>query len=150
MDRFTYAIVGGVLALVVGGLVTAVVLRGRDVPPDLATPGGVVLAYAAAEQRGDPLTAWNLLHPMAQARGNRDRFLAQAGQRTNDRAYLSVEDEQLDAEGASVVLVRTYSGSGGLFGSSSYANRSTVRLARAAGDWRITVPPDDYLLSAPR
>jgi hypothetical protein len=150
VDRFTWAIVGGVLALVVGGLVVASMLPGRQAPPDLNTPRGVVLAYAIAEQRGDGQTAWDLLAISVQTRVDHDRFLARFGSRGTDREYLSIEDEQGSDDTRSVVLVRTYPGSGSLFGNSSYSNRSTVRLAREAAGWRITVPPDDYLLIEPK
>src|SRR3979490_2287307 len=131
MDRLTWIVVGGVVGLVVVGLAAAAFGRGREAPPDLHTPGGVVLAYALAERRGDPQTAWDLLAPSAQARTDHDRFLARAGRvGGRDREYLTTEDERLDADGASVVLVQTTTGSGGLFGSHSYASRSTARLTR--------------------
>jgi hypothetical protein len=147
MDRFTIGVVSGALALVAAALIAAVVVRGTTRPPDLTTPSGVVLAYALAEQRGDPQTAWELLTSSAQARGDHDRFLAQAGRGGGDREYLSTEDEQIDARGASVVLVRTYASGGGIFGSYNSTNRSTVRLVREEDNWRISVPPDDYVLS---
>jgi hypothetical protein len=109
----------------------------------------VVLAYASAEQRGDAQAAWDLLHGSTQARGDRERFLARAGGNTSNRAYLSTEPPQITGDEASVVLVQTYPGSGGLFGGRGYANRSTVRLARSGDDWRITVPPDNYLIDTP-
>lgn len=149
MDRFTWIVASGVVGLVVVGLAVATFLRGREAPPDLNTPSGVVLAYALAERRGDPQTAWDLLAPSAQARADHDRFLARAGSvGDGDREYLSTEDEQIVADGASVVLVQTSTGSGGLFGSRSYVNRWTVRLSRQGADWRIVVPHDDYLLSS--
>jgi hypothetical protein len=46
--------------------------------------------------------------------------------------------------------VRTYPGSGGVSRSSTYSNRSTVVLANDGWAWRITVPPDDYLLNDPK
>jgi hypothetical protein len=147
MDRFTIAVVGGVMALVVAGLVAAAVLRGHAPQPDLSTPSGIVLAYALAEQRGDGQAAWELLATSVQTRNSRDQFLVRFGSRGGDREYLTTEDERIDTDGASVVLVRTYPSSGGLFGSSSYTNRNTVRLAREASSWRITVPPDPYVLA---
>ena len=54
--------------------------------------------------------------------------------------------EVIDASGASVVLVRTSAASDGIFGSTAYSSRSTVRVTREASGWRITVPPDPYLL----
>src|ERR1700680_1362595 len=120
MDRFTWIVVCGVIGLVVVGLAAATFLRGRETSPDLHTPGGVVLAYALAEQRGDAQTAWDLLATAAQARADHDRFLARAGSRGGgEREYLTTEDERFDAAGASVVLVRTAAGSGGFFGSNS-------------------------------
>jgi hypothetical protein len=144
MDRFTMAIVVGVLALVVAGVGAAAIVRGRETPPDLSTPRGVTLAYALAEQRGDGQTAWDLLAPSLQARGDHDRFLARVGNQGGPREYLTIEDEQIQIDAATVVLARTYPGSVGLFGGGSSTNRSTVRLARDTAGWRITVPPDEY------
>jgi len=148
MDKFTTSVVAGVLLLVVVGLGAAAVLRDRQQTPDLSQPSGVVLAYALAEQRGDPATAWGLLASTAQARTTRDQFLARAGSSGTDRAYLSTEDIATEGDTARVALVRTYPASGGLFGSSSYTQRSIVVLQREPGGWRITVPPDDYILNA--
>jgi hypothetical protein len=146
VDRLTLGVVVGVLGLVVAGLVTAAVLGGREPRPDLSTPSGVVLAYALAQQRGDGTAAWDLLASSVQARNNRDQFLARSGGRGNDREYLTTDQEVIDASGASVVLVRTSAASGGIFGSNAYSSRSTVRLTHEAAGWRITVPPDAYLL----
>jgi hypothetical protein len=151
MDRFTIGIAAGVLALVAAGLVVATTVRGRSEPPDLTTPSGVVLAYALAEQHGDAQAAWDLLAASAQSRADRDRFLAQAG-RTDSAAsneYLTTEDERIDGDTASVVLARTYAGSGSLFGDSRSTVRSTVRLTREPAGWRITIPPDAYNLVGP-
>jgi hypothetical protein len=147
MNRFTWFVVGGVVALVVTGLASAAMLRGRQVVPDPSTPSGVVLMYALAEQRHDPQTAWDLLAASTQARGDRDRFLAHSSAGGIDREYLTTEDERITADDASVVLVRTYPGSGGIFGNGSSTTRSTFRLVRQDGEWRITVPSDDYLFT---
>jgi len=144
-DRFTLAVVGGVLALVAAGLIAAALVRGRSAPPDLASPSGVVLAYVLAEQHGDAQTAWDLLSAATQAKADRERFLAHAGAGF-DNAYLSTEDERIDGSSASVTLVRTYAGSGGLFDGGSRTVRNTVRLTSESAGWRITVPPDDYVL----
>ena len=151
MDRFTLAVVGGVLALVAAGLIAAASLRTQTAsPPDLTTPRGVALAYALAEQRGDPQAAWDLLATSTQQRGDRERFLARAGSSEPDKTFITTEDERLNGDGASVVLVRTYAGTGGIFGRTSYTDRTTVRLTRESDNWRITVPPDDYLLVSAR
>lgn len=145
MDRFTIALTAGVLALIAAGILVAASLRGREPVPDLTTPGGVTLAYALAEQRGDPESAWNLLATDVKANHKRDQFVLRADQHT-DRALLSTEQEMNDGQTASVVLVRTYPSSGGLLGNSSYSNRSTVRLVREADGWRLSVPPDRWAL----
>jgi hypothetical protein len=148
MDRFTLGIVGGVLALIIAALVAAASLH-RAAPPDLDTPSGVVLAYTLAEQRGDAPAAWELLASSVQARADRDRFLAWAGRSSSTDHYCTTDDERLDANGASVVLVCTAPASGGLFSHPS-SSRTTVRLIHESAGWRISVPPDDYLLDRAR
>lgn len=152
MDRFTWGIAAGVLALVVAAVAVAAVERGRAVPPDLGTPAGVVLAYEQALQRGDAERAWELLSTTAQASTRKERFLTRAGvgRPRDDRVRLSVENQQpLDAETATVELVRSYTGSGGPFGfGGSGQSRTTVRLKLEGGQWRISAPPEPYLLFA--
>ena len=92
MDRFTVAVVGGVLALVVAGLVAAAVVRGRAPQPDLGTPSGIVLTYGLAEQRGDGQAAWELLASSVQTRNSRDQFLVRFTSRGSEPEYLSTED----------------------------------------------------------
>ena len=144
MDRFTCTLAAGVLVLVIGGLATAAWLRGHASAPELTTPGGVVLAYAEAEQRGDGTAAWNLLDAAVQARNDRDTFVARTPR--EEDAYLAVEDEHVDADTATVVLVRMAPGSGGVF-ERTYASHTPVRLRRTGSDWRIVVPPDSYRLT---
>jgi hypothetical protein len=146
MDRLTWTIVGGVLSLVAAGLILASVARDQAPPPDLSTPSGVVVAYALAEQRGDGSAAWNLLASTAQARGDRDHFVAGASGRADERASLTTENERVDGDSATVVVVRTETASRGLLGSGSSSYRNTVALVREDGHWRISVPPDEYLL----
>jgi hypothetical protein len=146
VDKVTLGLLGAVLGLVAAGLIVAVVVQQRAASPDPSTPSGVVLAYVQAEQRGDALGAWNLLASSAQARGSRDWFLARAGTSEQGEAFFTIEDARSDDAGASVVLVRTTPGSVGIFGNGSYSSRTTVRLVQEGGGWRISVPPDDYLL----
>jgi hypothetical protein len=150
VTRSTWAIVGGVLGLVALALGLAVVMPSRQPPPDLTTPDGVTLAYALAVQRGDLDQAWDLLSTSAKAQATRERFItrAEAIRNSYERARLSVEDVRAEGETARVDMVRTYPSSGGPFGfgSNSYSNRSTVRLVREAGQWRISTPPDPFLL----
>ena len=148
MDRFTWGLVGGVLLLVVVAL-GAAATRGRGEPPDLSRPDGTVLAYALAEQRGDAPTAWGLLSSSLQQSSDYQRYLLRVGSnREADDASFSTEDQHIDGDAASVVLVRTATDSGGWFGSGgTTSTRTTVRLVRKADGWRISVPPDDYALT---
>ena len=150
MDRFTWGIVIGVVALVSVGIGAVVVTRGSDKPPDVSTPGGVALAFEQALDRGDADAAWNLLAPSAQAMTTRDAFVQRA---TNfqsvrgGRQRVAVETAVVDGDTARVEVVRVFPESAGLFNfGSGYAFRGTTRLARADSAWRVTVPSEPYLL----
>lgn len=149
VDRFTRAIVVGVLVLVVGGVGTAAFLQSREQAPDLSSPAGVTIAYAQAVGRGDGERAWSLLSAAAQGQSSRERFLLRvAGMRSgNGRVRLATESERVEADVAHLDLVRTYPQSGGiaLFGDSA-PQRSSVTLVREGGQWRILVPPDPFVL----
>ena len=150
MTRFTWGIVIGVLALVAVALALAFAAPTRTQPPDLTTPEGVTLAFALALQQGDADQAWNLLAPSAQAQTTKDRFATRAAgvRGSYERARLTVDDATIDGDTARTNLVRSYASTGGLFGlgNSSYSNTSTTRLARDNGQWRITTPPDPFLV----
>lgn len=158
MDRFTWGVVGGVVVLVLAALGAAAVSRGTDRPPDLTTPSGVTLAYALALERGDGAAAWDLLAGSVQANGRRETFIqrvADPGPGRDTRLRITVEDELITGDEATVALARTMPPSsagplGFLFGGSGYASRSTVRLVRENGQWRLSAPPDSYLLQVPR
>jgi len=150
VTRFTWGIVIGVLALVGVALVLAYASPRAAAPPDLGTPEGVTLAFALALQSGDLDQAWTLLAPSAQAQTTKDRFITRAEgfRSTYQRARLSTNAPTVDGDTARVDLTRTYPSSGGLLGlgDSAYANTSTTRLAREGGQWRITTPPDPFLV----
>ena len=155
MDRFTAAVVAGVLALVAAAIAAAALVRGREVPPDLTQPAGVTLAYALALQQADADRAWALLASSTRVESDQAAFRRLVAQRGTgaQRARLLVEEESVGPDGtARVVLVRQYPGSDGPFGlfGSTYSQRSPVTLVREGDAWRITVPPDPYLLQPPR
>lgn len=61
MDRFTWAVVAGVVGICVVALGSVLIPRVAERPPDLSSPDGVALAYALAIQKQDPDQAWALL-----------------------------------------------------------------------------------------
>ncbi len=149
MDRFTWGIVVGVVALVAVGIGAVAVTRGREAPPDLATPSGVALAFELAVDRGDVDTAWNMLAPSVQARTSRDYFLQHATNFQNlrgERQRIAVENAQVEGDTARVDVVRVAPETGGLFNFGGYGFRATTRLARVDGAWRVTIPSYPYLL----
>ena len=152
MTRFTWGIVVGVLVLVAVSIGLAVLMPRTQPAPDLGTPEGVALAWGLAMQRREPEAAWDLLSREAQGRTSRDRFVARAADLASsyERARVSVEDPRMSGDTARVQLVRTYSGSGGPLGlgSGSNAARSTVSLVREDGQWRISSPPEAFLLDS--
>jgi hypothetical protein len=81
----------------------------------------------------------------------RDEFLRRAATYGGSRGGSRVAIEQIEIEGdiARIELSRTYTG-GGIFGPSSYTTRMPVRLERVGGAWKITLPPEPYLLDALR
>ena len=111
----------------------------------------MTLAFALALQAGDLDQAWSLLAPVGSgADHERSLYLAR---RRDCGAPISARGSvcrtrDVDGDTARTDLIRTSPSSGGLFGlgDSSYSNQNTVRLARENGQWRITAPPDPFLL----
>ena len=153
MDRFTWGIVVGALVLVIAGLGTVVLTQRQAPPPDLSQPEGIVRAYVEALDSGHPEQAWDLLAASARSGSTRDSFIARATASSSGRqreGRLTIESVVVEGSVSRVELARTFDSGGGLFGASGqYTNRSTVRLEREAGQWRITVPPEPYLIDRP-
>jgi hypothetical protein len=149
MDRFTWGVVGGAVILVLVAVGSVAALQGRTSQPDLSTPEGVVRAYYAAFQEGRPDRAWDLLSSTAKGGTTRDEFIRRAtGFSPATGARITVDGVEIEGDTAIVRLSRTYGG-GGLFGSSGGGTPITVRLDREGGNWRITVPPDPFLIQGP-
>jgi hypothetical protein len=151
VDRFTWGIVVGAVLLVAAGIGIVAAVQRAPAPADLSTPEGVVRAYVEALDRGQPERAWDLLADRLQAEVSRDEFVRRTTQSFGGPREGRVAIEQVVVEGntARVELSRTFSGSGGpfgLFGPSSYTSRQTARLELQGGRWKITVPPDDFLV----
>ncbi len=147
MDRFTWGIVGGTIALIAVGIAAVLLVRRNPAPADLTTPDGVVRAYVEALEAGRPERAWELLGERQQADVPRDEFVRRAtgAFRPGREGRLAIDATEITGDTARVDLSRTYaSGGPPIFGPSSYTNRFTARLERQRGAWRITVPPEDY------
>lgn len=150
MDRFTWSIVAGAVLLVAAGLASVTVLQRPAAPADLSTPEGVVRAYVTAIETQHPDQAWDLLASGARGNLTRDEFVRRASTQGHSRSgRVAIDNVVVEGGTARVELSRTYEGSGGLFGSSAYTTNNTVRLEREGGQWRISVPPEPYLLERP-
>jgi hypothetical protein len=145
-DRFTWGIAAGVVLLVIAGLVSVALLQRRAPPPDVSRPDGVVRAYVEAIDTGRPDRAWDLLAAAARTDVSREEFLRRAaslGQRPASR--LAIERVDVEGDVARVEVSRTYT-VGPIFGPAP-VERTTVRLIREQGQWRIEVPPEPWLIS---
>lgn len=153
MDRFTWGVVGGTAALIVIGIAAVLLVRRTSAPPDLTTPDGTVRAYVEAIDAGNPGQAWDLLGERQQAELSRDDFIRRAttAYRSPREGRMAIDATLVEGSTARVDLSRTYTGGGPpIFGPSTYTSRSTARLELQRGQWRITVPPDDYRFFAER
>jgi hypothetical protein len=149
VDRFTWGVVVGAVLLVLAAVGSVAVLQARAAAPDLSTPEGVVRAYFTGLDAGRPDQVWDLLSSTARAGTTRDEFIQRAtSYRPSGDARITVDSVTIDGDTAVVRLSRTYGG-GGLFGGGG-SSRVTVRLDREGGVWKITVPPDPYLIERPR
>jgi hypothetical protein len=115
-------------------------------PPDLSQPGGTVRAYVEALESGHPERAWDLLATPARADVTREEFMRRAttlGQRPAGRFTI----ESVTVEGDTAWVATSL-----IFGAGpplpiAPTIRTTVRLIREAGAWRIEVPPEPFLIS---
>jgi hypothetical protein len=139
------------VALVIVGVAAAAV-TGRGEPSiDLSSPGGVTLAFELAIQRGEGDVAWQLLAPAAQSGTTRQEFLARAASiGRGPNARFSVDNVRSSGDSAHLDLVRIIP-TGGFFGlgAGTVTVRDPVTLERVDGEWRLTVPPEPYLIMRP-
>jgi hypothetical protein len=148
MDRTTWAIVLGSLALAVVGIATAMLVNRGEPPLDLSTPGGVTLAYELAIQRGEADAAWEFLASSARAGTTRQEFLARAaGLGRGSDVRFSVENVRADATTAHLDLVRIVQvGSPVGLGAGTRTVRNPVTLVLEDGRWRISVPSEPFVI----
>ncbi|MBI3965153.1 MAG: DUF4878 domain-containing protein [Chloroflexi bacterium] len=149
-DWFLYAIVGGVLLLVLLGLGT--VLAGER-PEEYVSgdaPADVVRNYYVAIQRGDLSRAYDYLSASTRAQTKYEEFVQRTGYRGTSRApraRLRVEDTKIEGDTATVSVVVTRASRGGpfgMFGSDEWSNSRAIVLRRESGQWRISDPSEPY------
>lgn len=155
MDRFTWGIVAGVVAISLAALVSAIWVGRGESPPDPSTPEGVATAYILAIQNKEPDKAWDMLASPEAAGGpkmgprgerlTRESFRQQvynAPPRGQQNKRLRMLGSQVTGDVARVNLeiTRFFSGPFGLGGSSSSETR-TFELRRHEATWRITAAP---------
>ena len=139
----------GAVALVLAAVGSVAVLQAGTAAPDLSTPAGVVRAYYTGLDGGRPDEVWDLLSSTARSGTTRDEFILRAtSYRPSGDARITVDSVSVDGNTAVVRLSRTYGG-GGLFGGGG-SSPITVRLDREGGGWKITVPPDPFLIESRR
>src|SRR6266508_6826205 len=156
MDRFTWAVAGGVVVLAIVAIVTASVMRGAP-PPDPSTPGGVAAAYVLAIQSKQADQAWELLDSpraidLPGSRGNasatKDDFRRQVNNTSSDRnKRIRLLQTEQNAETARVDLEITHVNQAPvLLGGGSYSRTVTMSMKRSGESWRITAAPSLYEL----
>jgi hypothetical protein len=152
VDRFTWGVVIGVLALAIVAFTMVVLNRVTEAPPDLTTAEGTVHAFIAAvrDRRADD--AWELLagpealdrstYPNGPRKTETDfqREVNSMHRPSNRRVRIA---EVRQNEGTATVDVEIVSTSNGPFflGGGSHTRRVAFSLRQVQGQWRITAAP---------
>lgn len=147
LDKFTWAVIGVVVLLLIAAVVTVNVTGGEGVqareylPQD--TPEAPVYNAFLAFQRGDLTKAREQYSERVLGRYERDGYDPIAGRSTSTSSsqrlrILEVEPVSDDPDRALVTFVLDTYYQGGLFGSGSTSSRQgTVEVVREDGVWRI-------------
>jgi hypothetical protein len=155
LDRFTWAVVGGVVGLGVVAIVNAAVFRGGP-PPDRSTPGGVASAYILAVQSKHTDEAWELLdspravdvQPVRGGTPTKEDFQRQVNNSYSDpnkRIRLLKTDETGDTARVDLEITHV-SQAPVLLGGGSSSRTVSMSLKRSGESWRITSAPPIYEL----
>ena len=154
MDRWTWGLVAGVIAICAIALGVAALGRVNQAPPDLSTPQGVATAYILAIQNHEPDAAWDLLaSPQAAAgpfpgpRGEsltREAFRQQVlNQPRPTNRRLRMIGSTISGDTAKVEIEISFDSRPFFFGGSPGGNGQTrtFELKRQDATWRITAAP---------
>ena len=146
IDKFTWVVIGVVLALLVGAIVTLSLAGGRE--PDTSTyldedsPAAAVHNAYMAFLQNDPTRARTYYSADVLADADEDdsfenRFSTYYGSTRNQRLRILDVEMREDGSALATVAIDRYT-SGGLFDSgSTWTQRQTVPLVREDGQWKI-------------
>jgi hypothetical protein len=160
MDRFTWAAVIAIVALCAAAMITVVVPRATQNPPDLTTPDGVVVAYITAIQDKRADDAWALLDspqaisgwygdPRSSSGPTQEWFRQQVNNTYtgNRNSRIRIVETRIEGDTARIdAEVTRFSDSMPLFGSGSSSTTVTFNAQRRDGSWRITSSPSIWQL----
>ncbi len=155
MDRPTWLLTIGILAVAVVALVAAVVSRTVQAPPDLSTPEGVASAYILAVQNREPDKAWGLLEspaavagPFARAVGGdnatpREQFRQEVlnSSRPGNRRLRVLGSTSTGATARVEIETRFVESGPFRFGGGGNPQTRVFELKQTPSGWRITTAP---------
>jgi hypothetical protein len=150
LDKFTWAVIGVVLLLLVAAVVTVNVTGGQGVeaqeymPQD--TPEAPVYNAFLALQRGDLTKAREQYSETILQQNQKDNYDPFAGRTTSGSGsqrlrIIKTEPVPDDPDRALVTFMQDTYNQGGLFGAgSTWSRESTVEVIREEDGWKINTP----------
>lgn len=151
MDRLTWGVIGGVVALSLAAVLMVLLVRPAAAPPDLSTPAGAATAYILAIQDKRADEAWELLDtpeaagvPMGPGRpATLETFRQQVNNvHSAPNKRIRIVDSSQTGDTARVDLEITSVSSGPFFfGGGSHSRPHTFSLRQRPAGWRITAAP---------
>ena len=150
LDKFTWAVIGVVLVLLIAAVVTVNMTGGQGVEAQeympLDTPEAPVYNAFLALQRGDLTTAREQYSEMILQQNERDNYDPFAGRTASANSsqrlrIIKVEPVPDDPNRALVTFIQDTYSQGGLFGAgSTWSREVTVEVIRAEDGWKINTP----------
>lgn len=140
-DRSLLLVVGGALALIVIGLVSAAVLaRTSPALAPASTPEGAVQRFYAALYAGDYAAAYGMLSPGTQ-RSISERELRERMSYDLRQSQARVGLASVQGKRATVPVTITHYTQDGLFGAQEWVSEHEVTLVRTDGAWLLIGGP---------
>lgn len=145
MDKFTWAVVGIVILLLVGAVITSILTGGADAAGttylDADSPEATVRNAYVAFLNNDPTAARQYYSSQvlenAKQNGTFSHFSTYTGANNNQRLRILDVEMRGEDEAAVTIAIDRY-GSGGLFdGGSTWTERQVLPLVREDGEWKI-------------